>query len=180
MPTLGFNAALTLGANLLGVRQDPYMAYNFLVEIEGLIVGGFTEVTGLQVEVETYDHREGGENRFVHRLPGPARYPVNLTLRHGLTDIPSLWSWHQDVVKGQFERKNGTIYLLSRLGIPAMWWDFQKAYPIKWVGPDLRAANTAVAVESIELVHQGISRPTIDALLSGAIGAAASAAVNLF
>ena len=179
MPTLGLNAALTIGANLLGVRLDPYMSFNFLVEIEGLIVGGFSEVTGLQVEVEVTDHREGGENNFIHKLPGPARYPQNLVLKHGLTDVPSLWLWQQDVIKGKFKRKNGTIYLLSRLGIPAMWWDFQKAYPVKWVGPELRAANAVVAVESIDLVHEGISRPTLDSLVAGAIGAAASASVSL-
>src|SRR6478736_3812744 len=97
----------------LGTRDDVYLAFNFLVEIEGLIVGGFSEVTGLQVEIEVQDHREGGENGFIHKLPGPARYSQNLILKHGLTDLTSLWSWQQDVIKGKFERKNGTIYLLS-------------------------------------------------------------------
>ncbi len=55
---------------LLGIRNDPYMPFNFLVEIEGLLVGGFTEVTGLTVETETEDFREGGVNEYVHKLPG--------------------------------------------------------------------------------------------------------------
>jgi phage tail-like protein len=179
VPTLGLNAVISVGANALGVRLDPYTAYNFLVEIEGLIVGGFTEVTGLQVEVQVEEYREGGLNEYVHKLPGPTRYPQNLVLRHGLTDIDSLWSWHQDVCQGKVQRKNGSIYLLDRLGLPAMWWDFSDAYPIRWTGPELRAANSAVAVESVELVHRGISKPGLSSALS-AVRGAVSVAGQLF
>ena len=101
--------------------------------------------------------------------------PSNLILKHGLTDIETLWSWHQDVVAGTIERKNGTIYLLDRQGLPAMWWDFLEAYPVKWTGPDLRAESNTVAVESVELVHRGISKPALSSIASalrGAVGAA--------
>lgn len=172
MTTLGLNAGATFASNLLGVRNDPYMAFNFFVEIEGLIVGGFSEVGGLQVETVIQDYQEGGQNEFVHKLPGPARYPANLTLKRGLTDIETFWSWHQDVIAGQIERRNGTIYLLDRQGVPAMWWDFKQAYPVKWSGPELRADSNAVAVETIELVHRGISKPALSSVVSGLRGAA--------
>jgi phage tail-like protein len=68
----GVNAAFSAGTSLLGIRNDPYKAYNFLVEIEGLIVGGFSEVTGMQVEIEVKDYREGGVNEYIHKLPGLA------------------------------------------------------------------------------------------------------------
>ena len=170
MTTLGINAAFSLGTNLLGIRRDPYIAFNFLVEIEGLLVGGFTEVTGLQVETEVMDYREGGLNEYIHKLAGPTRYPSNLILKHGLTDIETLWSWHQDVTEGIIERKNGTVYLLDRQGIPAMWWDFMEAYPVKWNGPELRADSNTVAAETVELVHKGISKPRLSSLVSGARG----------
>lgn len=176
MTTLGINAAFSAGSNLLGIRNDPYMAFNFLVEIEGLLVGGFSEVTGLQIETVIETYREGGLNEYEHKLAGPTRYPSNLSLKHGLTDIETLWSWHQDVTQGQITRKNGTIYLLDRQRRPAMWWDFMEAYPVKWVGPELRADSNTVAVETVELVHRGISKPMLSSLVSAARGIAGAAA----
>ena len=75
MTTLGLNAAFTAGTNLLGIRNDPYFAFNFLVEIEGLVSWGFTEVTGLQVETEVEDYREGGRNGTL---------PINCLARRGI------------------------------------------------------------------------------------------------
>lgn len=149
---------LSTAASSLGLRNDPYAAFHFLVEIEGLLAGGFSEVSGLQVETEFHDYREGGLNEYIHKLPGPTRYPQNLVLKHGLTDIDTLWVWHQDGVHGKFKRRNLTIYLLSAAGIPAMYWNVLQAYPVKWAGPDLRAESATVAFEAIELVHQGITK----------------------
>jgi phage tail-like protein len=146
------------------------MSFNFLVEVEGLLVGGFSEVTGLQIETAIETYAEGGLNEYEHKLAGPTRYPSNLVLKHGLTEIDTLWSWHQDVTQGKIERRNGTIYLLNRMRIPVMWWDFKEAYPVKWVGPDLKADANAVAVETVELVHRGISKPSLSKQLSSALG----------
>lgn len=170
MISLGANAAFAAGTSLLGIRNDPYMAFNFLVEIEGLIVGGFSEVSGLQVETVVETYREGGLNEYEHKLAGPTRYSSNLILKHGLTDIETLWNWHQDVVRGIIKRKNGTIYLLDQQSLPAMWWDFVEAYPVKWTGPDLRAESNTVAVESVELVHRGISKPVLSSRVSALRG----------
>ena len=94
-------------------RVDPYLGFNFVVEIKGIQVAGFSEVSGLQVEIEVQDYREGGLNTYIHRLPGPARYPNNLVLKRGLAN-DLLWLWHQDVVNGLIERKNGSIILIDR------------------------------------------------------------------
>ncbi len=167
MPSLGLNAAFSLATNLLGVRADPYHAFNFLVEIEGILAGGFSECSGLQVETEFADYREGGLNDYVHRFAGPTKYPP-LILKHGLTQIDGLWAWHQEVVQDQkITRHNGTIYLLDKKHIPVMWWDFKEAFPVKWTGPDLRADAGAVAIESIELSHRGLSRPRLATALAG-------------
>jgi len=173
--TLPTHVGLNLAAGLLGIRNDPYLSLNFLVEIEGILVAGFQEVTGLQVETETEDYREGGVNGYVHKLAGPTRYPQNLVLKKGLTDIESLWRWHQQVVQGDVRRRNGSIYLLDRAGLPAMWWNFTGAYPVKWSGPDFRAEQGAVAVEQLELVHRGISKPALSSLLSAVRGVAGAA-----
>jgi phage tail-like protein len=171
MTTIGFNAAFAAATSALGVRLDPYMSFNFLVEIEGLLVGGFSEVRGLEVQTEVKEYQEGGRNEYMHKLPGPTRYPNNLSLKHGLIDLETLWSWHQDVVQGTVERKNGSIYLLDAKRLPAMWWDFKEAYPVKWTGPDFNAGSGNVATETIELAHRGISKPAASSLLSAARGA---------
>jgi phage tail-like protein len=168
VPSLGLNAAYSVATNMLGVRLDPFAAFNFLVEIEGLLVGGFSEVGGLQIETEFQDYREGGLNEYIHKLPGPTRYPQNLVLKHGLTAIDALWDWHQEVVQGTVKRRNGTIYLLDRQGLPLMWWDFLQAYPVRWTGPDLRADTSEVAFETVELVHRGITKPQASRALAGA------------
>jgi phage tail-like protein len=143
----------------VGDRADPYLSLNFLVEIEGLVVGGFNEVTGLTVEVEIEEYREGGVNTYVHKLAGPARYPNNLVLKHGLTDSDILWNWHQDVASGNILRKNGSIMLLDSAGEEQWRWNFVDAYPVRWVGPDLRAGSAEVAIETLELVHRGLCKP---------------------
>jgi phage tail-like protein len=165
MPTLGVNAAFAAATNLLGVRADPYQGFNFLVEIEGILAGGFSECSGLQVESEFTDYREGGLNDYVHRFAGPTKYPP-LILKHGLTQIDGLWAWHQDVTQQKIVRHNGTIYLLDKTRVPVMWWDFKDALPVKWTGPDLRADSGSVAIESIELAHRGLSRPQLATALA--------------
>ena len=159
MKKLGLNAAFAAGTNMVGVRADPYMAYNFVVEIEGLITGGFTEVTGLESEIELESYQEGGVNGYIHQFPRRTRYP-NLVLSHGLTDIDTLWHWYQAATAGKIQLKNGTIMLLNQQRLPMMWWNLKNAYPVKWVGPQFNASNaTAVAVERLELIHQGIDKP---------------------
>jgi phage tail-like protein len=157
MPTIGANIGVSTAAGLPGLRVDPYLSCNFVVEIEGLLVGGFTECSGLEIELETYEYREGGQNDFVHRFVGAMRHPP-LVLRHGLSPLDGLWGWHQDVAAGDIRRRNGTIYLLNQAQAPVAWWHFREALPLKWSGPTLRAESAAVAFESVELAHHGLSR----------------------
>jgi phage tail-like protein len=138
-------------------RKDPYLSFRFLVEIQGLIVGGFSEVSGLQAETETEEIREGGVNDYVHKLPKITKYP-NITLKRGITDSDALWNWHQDVVNGIIKRKSGFIILLDCEGNEKWRWSFERAYPVQWTGPELRADSNTVAVESIELAHNGIKK----------------------
>lgn len=177
MTTPGINAAISMASNMLGIRTDPYQAFKFLIEIDGLIAGGFSECSGLQVETESHEYREGGQNDYMHKFAGPTKYPP-LTLKHGLTMNELLWAWHQDVTQRTFTRKNGTIFLLNKKGIPVIWWNFKEAFPVKWTGPDLRAEAGSVAFESIDLVHHGLSRPLGAAVLAG-IGAELDASLNI-
>ena len=158
---LGLNAAFAAGTDLSGLRYDPYIAYNFVIEIDGLLTGNFSEVTGLESEIQTEEYQEGGVNDYAYKFPTRIVYPP-LVLSHGLTDIDTLWNWYQSAAEGNVQFKNGTIMLLNRRQLPVMWWNFKNAYPVKWSGPQFNATNDSqVAIERVELVHQGISKPGI-------------------
>jgi phage tail-like protein len=172
MPAVGWNSAFTIFSNATGIRSDPYLAFNFFVEIQGILSGGFSEVSGIQAETEVQEYAEGGLNQHVHHFAGRTRYPP-LVLRHGLTSMDGLWAWHQKVVQGNVTRLNGTIYLLNEKRIPLIWWNFKNAFPAKWVGPDLRAGSSDIAFESVELVHEGLSRPIL-AVMAAGLGANAA------
>lgn len=138
-------------------EKTPYIAFRFLVEIQGLIVGGFSEVSGLQVETEVETVEEGGVNDYVHKLPKKTTYP-NLVLKRGLADSTALWGWHQNVVNGIIKRTSGAVILLDLEGNEKWRWHFKNAYPVKWVGPELKADSSTVAVETLELVHEGLQK----------------------
>jgi phage tail-like protein len=167
--SFGLNAAFSLVTNMLGVRADPYQGFNFVVEIENTFAGAFNECTGLIVETELATYQEGGVNEYTHSFVSRTKSP-NLSLKHGLTLVDGLWLWHQDVVQGKVERRNGTVYLLDKFKGPVLWWDFKGAYPVKWTGPELKAESGAVAFEIVELVHRGLSRPKFAAQIAGAAG----------
>jgi phage tail-like protein len=137
-----------------GQRTDPLLAFRFQVEVGSIIQAGFSECSGLQVETEVEEVREGGVNAFVHKLPKGSKH-VNLTLKYGLTTSDDLWNWHKDVVEGKVERKTVNVLLLDVEGEERWRWSFQKAYPVKWVGPELKADGSAVAIETLELAHHG-------------------------
>jgi len=133
-----------------GKRSDPYSAYRFKVEIEGIIAAGFTEVSGLSIETEVETIQEGGVNNFQYKLPKFTKYS-NITLKRGLMDW-ELWGWYQTVISGNFKRKSGTIYLFDHSGNEIQGQcQFFEAYPIKWEGPTFNAKNSTVASETLIL-----------------------------
>lgn len=135
---------------------DPFRGFNFRVEIDGITAGSFSEVSGLQVEMEVEDYREGGGNDHVHKLAGPTRYPSNLTLKRGMMNADDLNAWQEEVMSGAITLRNVSVVLLDLAGEEARRWDLKEAYPVRWNGPDLRGTSNEVAVETLELVHKGL------------------------
>jgi len=141
----------------MGQRHDPYLSSRFLVEVDGLIVGGFSEVAGFQSELEMEEYREGGVNHHVRQFPKGVKYP-NLSLKRGITDSDVLWKWYDDVRQGTIKRRTVNIICLDSQGNRKLDWQCVNAYPIKWAGPDFVGQSSNVAIESIELTHEGIVR----------------------
>jgi phage tail-like protein len=150
-------ATLLASSSASLVGHDPYRGYNFLVEVGGVVIGGFTEVSGLESEIELEPYIEGGVNGFTHHFPTRTK-ASNIVLKRGLTFIDTFWLWFEATSKGVVMPMNGVILLLNSQQIPVMWWIFKNAYPVKWNGPSLKADSDEVAFESIELVHQGITK----------------------
>jgi phage tail-like protein len=142
-------------------REDPYSGLNFQVVIAGVfddgraIRGSFTEVSGLEVEVTPIEYRNGSEDMTVRKVPGLKRFS-NITLRRGVIGDLAFWAWIKSVLDGTVLRANGTITLLDESRQPVMTWKFRRAWPCKWTGPSLDATRNEVAIESIELCHEGL------------------------
>ncbi|MDT7578991.1 MAG: hypothetical protein QOK35_255 [Pseudonocardiales bacterium] len=153
---------------------QPFMTFNFAVEIEGLLVGGFTHVEGLSGEVKFEEYREGGVNGYTHKLPGLTSYS-NLQLRYGLTGVGMLWDWFAATTEGSIQRRNGTVMLLDRQRIPVMWWNFRNALPVRWTGPTFDAGDDQIGVETLELAHEGLTNPLLSQAAALAHGIAGMA-----
>lgn len=138
-------------------RHDPFKNYNFLVEIDGIAQASFSECTGLRVEVDVIEYREGGDLSSVRKLPGRSKFG-DITLKRGITTSKELQEWLESVLNGVTNRKNGAIVLLDDERKPIARWNFLNAFPRKWEGPDLNAKASDVAIETLTLCCEGLVR----------------------
>lgn len=136
-------------------RIDPFPAFKFAVEIGGITQAVFSECSGLEAEVEVMEYEEGGLNGYVHKLPGRVKY-ADLTLKRGMAMADEMWEWYKKALQGRIERKNVSVILYNVSGQEQRRWNFREAYPIKWTGPDLKAGDNVVAVETLVLAHRGM------------------------
>jgi phage tail-like protein len=132
----------------------PPLGYHFRVEFNH--IGGefqFQSVSGLQVELETEQIPEGGENRFIHNLPVRTKFP-NLVLKRGLLVNSELIKWCRDAVEDfNIVPSNLTISLLNEEHEPLITWNVVHAWPVKWSMSDFNAEESKIAIETIELVY---------------------------
>ncbi|RAQ97519.1 phage tail protein [Thermogemmatispora tikiterensis] len=138
------------------MATEAYPGCRFYVLFEGQAQGVFTEVSGLQVEMDVLEYQEGGNNGFVYRLPGFTKVS-NLTLKRGLTTSNEFYRWLADVASGRLKRRHISVVMYDVAGKELMRWNFLNAYPVKWVGPQLRAPDNTAAIETLELAHEGVT-----------------------
>lgn len=143
-----------------GARVDPIRNINFLIELDGIAQGSFSECSGLETSTEVIDYREGGDNTTVRKLPGKTTYS-DITLKAGMTASQELWKWRQEVIEGKvpFPRKNGSIVVFDLANkVEVARWNFINAWPTKWDGGSFNAKGNEVAVETLVLAHEGLTR----------------------
>jgi len=141
----------------MGSTAMPILAMNFRVQIDGLTVGAFREVTGLSGDTTVVEYRDGSDAfRSVRKGPGLQTFP-NIVLKRGYTTNRELWNWYRNITNGIADKRNGSIFLQDELHNDVMQWDFVNAWVKKIDGPSFNATGNEVAIETVELVHEGVS-----------------------
>ncbi|HET9809270.1 MAG TPA: phage tail protein [Candidatus Limnocylindria bacterium] len=153
-------ATIVLGSAASGApaRNDDVRLSSFQVAItfDGMATAYFRSVAGLSVEIEVVEFREGGQNEVTHKLPGRVKYP-NLVLKQGFTgSAGDLLKWTLRIAAGTPEAKNGSIAVYDAKGQPVATYTIANAWPVKWEGPDFDASSNEVAIETIEIAHEGL------------------------
>jgi phage tail-like protein len=166
--------ALTGVLSDIGLRLDPPLNHNFLVLMadtssasslltSGLLslagdalLGAFSEVSGLEMVLEEEKLHEGGLNHTEHRFPTRMTWP-NIKLQRGVSRVSqSGWDWLYGIGHGKVKRMDGIIMLMDRLHIPHNVWTFKNAFPVHFTGPTMKGGGNEVAIETLELVHEGL------------------------
>jgi phage tail-like protein len=138
------------------MSSDLYTSGRFYIFIDKAPKAVFISLSGLQVETDVMEYAEGGNNGFVHQLPGRTRVG-RITLKRGVSRSDELFKWYTDIAYGKkFERKNVSVVMYNEAGEELRRWNFVNAYPVRWVGPDFESGSTATAIETLELAHDGL------------------------
>ena len=135
----------------------PYANFRYMVEIDGLEAGGFSEVSGFDASIDVIEYREGDMVDTPSKMPGLKKYG-NITLTQGVTDSTVMYDWIMLGVEGEVERKTLTITLLDATGAATASWQVINAWPTRYQAPDFNASASEVAIETLEIAHEGMTR----------------------
>ena len=140
-----------------GARNDPFPAFRFTITFDDLPPGGFTDCSGLQMETEVQDYMEGGLNTHTWKFASRTKQTA-LVLKRGIVN-KVLWDWYHDITIGKMKFRNGTITVFDHDGTTqVLEYQVLQAFPTKWVGSELSASQSNLAVETVEFAHQGLER----------------------
>jgi phage tail-like protein len=138
-------------------REDPYGAFNFIVEIDSIsddgqaYQGAFMEVANLEAEVTPIDYRNGNEEMRMRKLVGLTKYKA-ITFKRGIISDLRFWNWIRRAATGDAGlRSDGRVILRNEAGEEVMRWNLTRCWPSKWTGPSLNAKNNEIAMEMLEM-----------------------------
>ena len=136
----------------------PYRNFRFRLEIDGLDAGSFSEVSGFDATIDVVEYRAGDDPAITPtKLPGLIKYG-NITLKWGSSETMVLYDWLIDITEGTIEKKTVTLTAMDEEGSPAASWRCINAWPVKYTAPDFNGTSSEVAIETIELAHEGLTR----------------------
>jgi phage tail-like protein len=145
---------------------DLPTANSFLFEVDGVEIGVFREVRGLNVSVGVHELREGGQNGFVRKLPGRMTWP-NIVFTRGLTQSDALFDWFSKssgegfASKGnKLVRTTGAITALDSTGKRLRSWELTDVFPVRWQGPEFQTGRNEPLLEELEVAHHGFKAQT--------------------
>jgi len=154
---------MTEGTPATWLGGDLQIASRFLLEVDGIEIGVFQEVSGLELNVEVVEIVEGGENQFVHKKPGRITWP-NIVFKRGITDDDALFEWVQKSSGDGFAEEGnihstttGAVTVIGSDGSRLRKWNLVDVWPVKWSGPTFNIQNEEVLSETLELAHHGFS-----------------------
>lgn len=138
--------------------EDPLGGFNFMLESGGLLRAGFSEITGLNSETDVMDYRNGNDDPTNRRLAGLKKFE-NVTLKSGVAASPDqdFLEWRKSVEDGDIVRTDVSIILLDEQRQEQVRYNLRNAWPSKWVGPELKAGASEMAIETLEICHEGVS-----------------------
>ncbi len=142
-------------------RVDPYRNFRFRVEVDGILSAAFSEATVPDTTTDAVDYREGTDPTHQRKLSGLTKFG-NITLKKGITTDLDLYKWHKSVEEtGALNaRQNISLILVDEEGKDASRWDIVQAWPTKYDPSDFSAKGNEVLIETLEIVHEGITRVT--------------------
>jgi len=135
--------------------EDPFGSFNFLVESDGVLQAGFSEATGLGSEQDIAEYRNGNEDITMRKLPALKKYS-NVVLKRGVMTGQDFLDWRRTVEDGDIDRRDVSIVILDEARVEQVRYNLSSAWPSKWTGPDLKSNANEVAVETLELCHEGV------------------------
>jgi phage tail-like protein len=182
---------------MTAARNDPVLNHNFVISLidtssvlaiagsallSGVldaVAGGFSECQGLECSMKVDEWPEGGNNATLLKFPGRVSW-TNITLRRGVAANTTLWDWAYDFVEGHGKRRDGVIALLNGAMTPTNLWYFRRGLPLKYSGPQMNAAQSNVALESIEISHEGLYQlPFVGLAGAASIGSVTGAVTSV-
>lgn len=139
------------------MRMDPYRSFNFKVMHDTAELGSFSDVSGLTADGDVADYRAGNDvAQSVRKLPALRKYTA-VSLKRGYTQNDDLWKWYAKIASGIADRRNITIILLDEARKEVLEFHLENAFVNKIEGPAFKAGTNEIAIESLELVHEGLT-----------------------
>jgi phage tail-like protein len=142
--------------------KEPRPASHFRLDLGGRQgVGSFRECSGLDSETSVIEHKSIDDNGrpVVRKVPGEIKWS-NITLKRGVDESLDIWKWREQVIQEgpDKSRTNGSVALIDYSGSTIATWSFEQGWPIKYTGATLNAGGNEVAVEEIQICHEGLKR----------------------